>query len=259
MIVDAALEVHLVEREGLAAEDRAVDLAAVDVLLDEHGAALLAEQVRDARGQGGAVVDDGAGVDAVGGVVDRGLDDQREAEAVEHDGAGGVDDEAARDGDAVRGEQRLGLRLLLAQRQRHGPVAGVADAEELEDGGDVVLVLGVLTEPLDEVHHEVGLGALDRGDELAEVIPDVEQRGLVAAGLEHAHDQAQLVLDGLPRLDLERRVPFDRASALTTVVLVHVVVDLVPEDQDASHTAAPFYGYHRTREMSTMDNARERV
>src|SRR5947199_7036947 len=42
-------------------------------------------------------------------------------------------------------------------------------------------------------------------------------------------------------------------DALPILVLVHIVVDLVPEDQDACHAGAPlFHRYHPTREMSMI-------
>jgi hypothetical protein len=107
----------------------------------------------------------------------------------------------------------------------------------MEDRGDVVLVLGIVPVELDEVHHQVGLRVLDGGDERADVVADVDERDLVAAALERAHDLVHLVRDRLPWLDLQRRIPRDGAPTLTTVVLVHVVVDLVPEDQDTCHTA----------------------
>src|SRR5688572_81627 len=37
-----------------------------------------------------------------------------------------------------------------------------------------------------------------------------------------------------PRLDLERRIPIDGPTVLATIVRVHVVIDLVPQDQNAS-------------------------
>ena len=131
-----------------------------------------------------------------------------------------LDHHAARDRQAVRGEQRLGLRLLLAQRQRERPVAGVRDPEQLEQRRDVVLVLRVVAEELDEVHHDVRACAA----RIASSIVSKLSRMLTITtswprSASDRSDQLHLLLDGLPRLDLHRGIPLGGATTIATVML----------------------------------------
>jgi hypothetical protein len=121
-------------------------------------------------------------------------------------------------------------QLLLAEGEGERAVASVLD-RELEQRRDVVLVLEVV-----ETTRRLGMASGSRPDsveELAEVILDVDDGDVVAAGADGVGEQLDLLGDGVPRLDDARGVPIGGASAVTTPVLDDVVLRLVPQNQDA--------------------------
>ena len=232
-IVDAALELHLVERQRAVAEDRAVDLAALDVLLDERGHLVLVEHRCDARVERGAVVDDRAGVDAARGVVERRLDDQRELE-VEVRGASLRRRSRCRAGPAGRAaaSRAFACGFFWHSESASGrlPVYGMPSSSN--SAGTSCSCSVSSRKNSTRFITTSGLSA-DRVEQVLEVVADVDRSRRRGRALERALDQLASPPRRSPTARHQRRVPVRGASTIATKVCVHIVVDLVPEDQDA--------------------------
>ena len=143
-------------------DERDAELAAFDERLDERRLAVARDQLARAPARRGLVRHDAVQIDAVAGVLARGLHDpgrlerrERFVAALEHD--------ARRHGHAVRGEQGARHRLVERVRQGQRRRARVGDADPFEQHGDGGFHARVAADGLGEVEGHVGARALEIG------------------------------------------------------------------------------------------------
>ncbi len=206
----------------------AVELAPLDVLLDEDRRVEVGMQPIHALHQLPDGVDDGAELDANRAILPRGFDDDGKLQVV-----GKIKSSAIALGergrvDAMEGEDLLGERLVLGQGQPDRWRAGVALAEELEQRGDILLLL------------------VDPGDRLADVEDRIAavlgkrtgQRRRVRRRRKPPHLMAPL---GEHALDLLRNQGLQLLAALLRLLLMPVLDGIVEDRDFALFHAAPTY------------------
>ena len=152
----------------LVAEDADVELAPVDVLLGERGVVhLVVDRAHAPRERGGVVHERARLVDADRGVAAQRLDEQRHAQVVAGRSAPpGANTREARRGHAVEGEELLGERLVLAERQRRPvrePVKGTPTSSSRP--ATATSPSEVVVEHLHQVEDELGRGDGEAVDE----------------------------------------------------------------------------------------------
>ena len=179
------IELDQRQRLGLVvAEDRGVNLAAIDVLLDQRGGAELVVDVLDALHQVLDRVHDRFRVDAFRRVFRRRLHDQRELDVLRVLDLSFVDHRRGRGIDVVEAHDLLGHRLLHGQVRRVRPGAGVFFPDQIEKRGEVHLLGVVAGVRLGEVEEEVSVLARDLGQrgrltvdgDLERLVPQLGQR-----------------------------------------------------------------------------------
>src|ERR1700737_3044792 len=164
------------------AEDADVELAALDVLLDEGGTAeLVLDQPRPLQ-QLLPAVDDGAHVDAHRSAARARLDDHRERKLLTQLEIAALRHHERGSPDAVVADDLLGQRLVLPQMQSVRTRSGVAHLEQIEEGGDVDVLAVVAGVRLGQVENQVRRAA--RETEQAFLALQQVEEGLVPQLLE---------------------------------------------------------------------------
>ena len=195
-------EVELPERkrrEPLVAEHADVDLAALDVLLDQRvGAGLLVDEL-DALAQLLAVVDDRGLRDAERRVLGRRLHEQREREAPRLAVAPVARQQReARGRDAVVGQDLLRQHLVARDHHAARIAARVGQLHQLEERHHVLVVGDDALEFLEQVERDVRLPVGDRVAQVRQVVAHAEHLHFVA----HRAQRRRDVVLGPPVVDL---------------------------------------------------------
>ena len=141
-----------------------MELAARGEFLDQRRLAVMLDHEARTLAHGSRVRDDAPEVDAVAGVLPRGLHDpgrrepgERLVAVLQHD--------AGCHRHAVRSQQRARDRLVEGVRQRLGRRAGVGQADPVEQRGHGRLPARVAADGLGEVKGRVGPGAFEIGEQ----------------------------------------------------------------------------------------------
>src|SRR5262245_60020207 len=188
-------------------EDADVELAAVDVALDDRVGAQALVDEGDALGHLVVVVDERFLRDARGAFLGERLHDERELEPSRppHSAAHAEDGELGHR-DAMVGQQLLRDALVARQHEAARVAAGVRHAEQLEVADDVLVVDRDVVEVLEQVEHRLRL----------ELVQGVADHAQVAA-----HPEALHLVPQLPERadDVELGLPFH----LGDVDALHVV------------------------------------
>src|SRR5437660_1593129 len=177
------IELHQRQRDGrFVAEDADVELAALDVLLDEGGTV---ELVLDQPGPFQHLLlamDDGARGDTYRSAARAGLDDHRERKLLTQLEFATLRHHERGRADAVVADDLLGQRLVLPQVQSVRTGAGVAHLEQIEEGSDVDVLAVVAGVRLGQVEDQIRWAA--REAEQAFLALQRVEEGLVAQLLE---------------------------------------------------------------------------
>ena len=145
------------------AEDRDIQLAAVDILLDESRLLEFRMDRAHAFAEFRGIVDDRAVGDPDAAVLMRGLHDQREGHPLfQHDAVLGAEDLIVGRADAVIRQNlfHAGLVQCRAECKRTG--AGVRDLQQIIESGDVHLLQRFVLDALHEIEDHIR--AFRRGD-----------------------------------------------------------------------------------------------
>ena len=172
---------HRQARQALVAEHADVQLAPLDVLLDQRiGLHLLVHEL-DALLELRGVIHHRGLRDAEGGVLDGRLHEQREAQLLGHvEARAAAEHGELRGGDAVVLQQLLGQGLVARQQQAARIAAGVGLAHQLEEGHHVLVVGDDAVELLEQVEDDVRLPVGDGAAQLGEAVEHPEAAHLVA-------------------------------------------------------------------------------
>ncbi len=195
-------EVHFPRRqrrEPRVAEHADVDLAAVDVFLDERIALDLLVDELHALAQALHVLDERGLRDAERRVLGRRLHEQRKGEAARVAKAAAEREQPERRRrDAVRGEHAFRQHLVARQHHAARIAARVALPYELEVSDDVVVVGDDARELVEQVEHHVRAPLVDRLAKLGQMIADADDAHFVA----RAAQRMQNVVLGAKLVDL---------------------------------------------------------
>ena len=197
-----------------------MDLAALDVLLDQRRHLVLARASLDARLERRAIVDDRAGVDAARGVVVRGLHDQRDSAA-----------ELAGERAVASIDRRRAAPAGRRRRAAPSPAASSGTATARAAGCPCTRRRAARTAPgracscsVSSWKHSTRFIDARRACSVVIASSSVSKlsRMLTIATswpplVERALDQLDLFLDGVPRLDLQRRIPVGASTAVATL------------------------------------------
>ena len=216
-------------------EDADVDLAPLDVLLDQRRTVEPLLEEGDALHQLAQRLNDRAGVDADRAVLAGGLDDQGKLEIVGMVELAPVRDREARRADVVEVEDLFGHRLVLREKESLRTRARVTQVEQLEERRDVRFLRVVAGERFHHVEDEIGLRPGQR--EQRSLVPQLVEERLVSVLAQRLHHL--LAIELLAALDAApspraRTPPFLVAHAGRIERHRGVVARLV-EDGDLQH------------------------
>jgi hypothetical protein len=180
-IVELDLEDGQGEGRLRRTQQRHLELAPVEELLDQGGLPVALDQRAGGAAQRRLVRHHALDVDAMAGVLARGLHDQGRREARQRLVAA-LQHRAARDRHPARGQQRARHRLVEGLGQRLRRRARIGQADPVEQRRDAGLPARVAVDRFDQLEGHVGLLALQIG----------EQATRVAAHADPGHAPTQL-------------------------------------------------------------------
>ena len=199
--------------KGLVPEHADIDLASLDVLLDERCGADAVVDEGDALLQLLIAVDDRSLRDADGGFLREGLHDERELQPLgPTDRPAAAEDFALGHRDAVVGEQLFRQRLVAREQQAARIAAGVGQLQQLQVADDVLVEDRDVVEPLEEIERDVRLPVRRRPADVAQVVVHAESLHFVA----HGGERRNHVVFSAPRLggDVDTRLDTRRRNEM---------------------------------------------